>query len=79
MVLITIRDLLKKDSKNQALIMSGESGAGKTVAARNAMECITHYFEKLNKLNYNNNNHISNSNIPLEQQIFNCNPILEAF
>ena len=48
-VLIAIREVLKSNPKNQAIIVSGESGAGKTVATKNSMQCITYYFSKLKK------------------------------
>ena len=74
LVLIAIREILKKNPKNQALIVSGESGAGKTVATKNSMECITYFFSKFNK-NINNNS----DETPLEKKILDCNPILEGF
>ena len=74
LVLIAIKELLKPNSKNQALVISGESGAGKTEAAKNCMECITHYFTKLAGGSKSDSN-----DIPLERKILNCNPILEAF
>ena len=67
-VLIAIENLLNKHNKhNQAIIISGESGAGKTETAKNCMECIAYYFDR--KGNYET----------LAKQIIACNPILEAF
>ncbi len=69
--MIAIRRLIEK-KKNQAIIISGESGAGKTETAKNAMECITYFFGKSSSS--------EQSNEPtLEQRILGCNPILEAF
>ena len=73
LVLIAIRELLKNNSKNQALVISGESGAGKTEATKNAMKCITYFFGK------NTQKSSIENDIPLETKILNCNPILEAF
>ena len=74
LVLIAIREILKKNPVNQALIVSGESGAGKTVATKNSMNCITYFFSKFNT-NINNNS----DETPLEKKILDCNPILEGF
>ena len=62
---------LQELHKNQAIVISGESGAGKTEAAKNSMKCITYYFGKKTKVEKNQ--------ISLEDQILGCNPILEAF
>ncbi len=57
---------------NQAIVISGESGAGKTETAKQCMNCITYYFGKAEKKR--------DPNKPsLENQILSCNPILEAF
>ena len=79
LVLIAIREILKPNPKNQALVISGESGAGKTVATKNAMECITYFFSKFNKNLIHNNINSINTETPLEKKILDCNPILEGF
>ena len=79
LVLISIREILKPNPKNQSLIISGESGAGKTVATKNSMECITYFFSKFNKNLNNGDNLENNKETPLEKKILDCNPILEGF
>ena len=79
LVLISIREILKPNPKNQSLIISGESGAGKTVATKNSMECITYFFSKFNKNLNNGDNMENNKETPLEKKILDCNPILEGF
>lgn len=80
LTLIAIKNL-NTYKKNQAIVISGESGAGKTETAKNAMKCITYYFAKEALAH----GHVRKSLInpggakSLENQILGCNPILEAF
>ena len=66
----SIFDLLNK-AKNQALVISGESGAGKTECAKLCMKFIAYYFGKKSEEGKKEPN--------LEDKILACNPVLEAF
>jgi len=57
---------------NQAIVISGESGSGKTESAKHCMNCITYFFGKTEEKR-------DQSKPSLEKQILSCNPILEAF
>jgi len=62
---------LLNQAKNQALVISGESGAGKTECAKLCMKFIAYYFGKKGEEGKNEEN--------LEDKILACNPVLEAF
>jgi myosin heavy subunit len=55
---------MSKEGTNQAILISGESGAGKTEATK---QCFNFLAE------------VAGSDLQLEQKILNANPILEAF
>lgn len=55
---------MSKEGLNQAILISGESGAGKTEATK---QCFNFLAE------------VAGSDLQLEQKILNANPILEAF
>lgn len=51
--------------KKQAIVISGESGAGKTESTKYCMQILTSLSHK--------------ESLPIEAKILACNPILEAF
>lgn len=55
---------LLETKKNQTILISGESGAGKTYGVRSIIKYLTR---------------LSNRHSDIEQQVINSNPILEAF
>lgn len=62
---------MSKKPKNQAIIISGESGAGKTEATK----VIMTYLARVTAMDNADTNNIGE----LEQRVLNTNPILEAF
>lgn len=60
-------NLLETNQKNQAIVITGESGAGKTESTKHCMRFLTHVPAQ---------NTIKK---PISQKILDCNPILEAF
>jgi myosin-5 len=71
---------MKEDDKNQTIVVSGESGAGKTVSAKYIMRYFASVEEITNSdsvLGSKNAAHIEMSET--EQQILATNPIMEAF
>lgn len=65
----TAYEYLFTQEQNQAICISGESGAGKTESTKRCLEFIT------------NLKHESKSlvKVPIEDKILSCNPLLEAF
>lgn len=55
--------------QNQAICISGESGAGKTESTKRCLEFITQMKGESRSVTY----------VPIEQKILSCNPLLEAF
>lgn len=65
----TAFETMRRDDKNQSILVSGESGAGKTETTKIIMKFLTAIAGQANQ----------QSNISIEQQILQSNPILEAF
>ncbi|TPX34536.1 hypothetical protein SmJEL517_g02892 [Synchytrium microbalum] len=69
-----------RESKNQSIIVSGESGAGKTASAKYIMR----YFAAVDDLDGTKVMHRSNSSLSggateIEEAVLSTNPIMEAF
>ncbi|KAK6204511.1 P-loop containing nucleoside triphosphate hydrolase protein [Scheffersomyces amazonensis] len=67
---------MKTDGQNQTIVVSGESGAGKTVSAKYIMRYFASVEEDFN--NHNDENHKTDMS-DVEKQILATNPIMEAF
>ena len=61
-------DYMLSQQQNQAICISGESGAGKTECTKRCLEFITQMKGESRSLTY----------VPIEQKIMSCNPLLEA-
>jgi myosin-5 len=68
---------MKEDQKDQTIVVSGESGAGKTVSAKYIMRYFASVEEITNSDSFHSNSKIEMSET--EQQILATNPIMEAF
>jgi myosin heavy subunit len=66
---------LRENKEKQAIVISGESGAGKTESAKIAMKFLT----ALSSLAHKEEHKIAEGEVSIEQKILNCNPVLEAF
>eukprot|EP00939_MAST-03C_sp_MAST-3C-sp1_P001871 g1871.t1 len=66
--------------KSQSVVISGESGAGKTVSCNNVMKYLTCLSkERISALESETGRKSSVREVCIEEQILACNPFLEAF
>lgn len=84
-------DVFKKlfeNQQNQAMVISGESGAGKTETVKFAMQFLTslgnvtesrNFAKDMFRKNESTSKRLSIKKEAIEEKILSCNPILEAF
>lgn len=70
---------MKQDKKNQTIVVSGESGAGKTVSAKYIMRYFASVEEITNSENSLGGHETKVEMSDTEKQILATNPIMEAF
>lgn len=74
----SFRQLQKRD-KDQAICISGESGAGKTVAATNCLHFLTDVMEESINKSFLAGDDNANTSVKLKDKILATTPILETF
>lgn len=74
-----VAEVLKEVRDNeigQAIIISGESGSGKTETNKYCLKYLTHVCARNPE---DKQNHIEEKVLFLKMQVLSCNPLLEAF
>lgn len=80
------RQLIANHQTNHSVIVSGESGAGKTEACKNVMQYLAVLSQEANinragnfRAQEERNSNTSAQQLGLEDKVLKCNPFLEAF